>query len=1300
MPKENIKFHFYDIECLTNMFMLTVYLPEENKVEQYYLADKNYAKLISQEPDLLSKIQQRVNLRNANFRPNRIIKRSGTSALPGNGISELINLANPKNIVRLAREFGLSNADDAANPLDLTNTYPNGLRLTADTDKPNGDSKWQTQAVINRYRNQLNHIIDKKDDQKYLRFAKRNALYTKQELKDLSTLHYHEYDNRVDPYLIGYNSYNYDLTILAIFLAGAFNEVNADSLNAKIMSFNQTGFHYFDIQPDTPETMRNINNAMFSEKFKNQMPAILYKARDTDIKNAKDIDFHNAFMIRKNMLRSGRHLDAAKLNEKLNKVGLKRLLGIKGYQILQSDKLRPGTDTLTDIDQFYELLAYNASDCINLAALFDDNQYIGNFTQKEQLLQDYPMIVYAKKPDEYAPDIAPNRVKKNRMTIDSTSAQIATNVVCPYGHLKDIQAVNLLYPEKHKAKETGIEQFNVLKLTEDFFNKNVYQPALKLNKKNAEQALARFNVVMDYYKFIENKNFNDSAYYFTDQLLPFNHDPRTRNAMKHMKDEDYKTLFQQPNTFTWLKIKQELANNPNLDKIFTFTDAASDLVFNLPYQFISKQKIAPIPNLDENLTSSNQFKPLTIGDLLTYLGNKACDLDNLINQLNPPLENIYANSKTPKLLPYSDFEKVRQLVEKLSTKYLNFKLTLNAQKPGELVKQQLINVKTCKRMYQMCMRPYTDIDLPKGNYCLPFYKPDCSPSSGYAVFSIGGVHGAEYDQELYNKDHAEFNKIKNQKRQQLLLTGFAANSEDQNSKEKTKTAIWEDRHALFRKSKNGLYSLNSRYTFTSIDNVNHEDFSSYYPSLCRMLNVYWNDGIGYDIYGTIYDKKEKLGRMKSDPKYSKAQRAYFTTMRQGTKLILNSTTGKGDTHGQNSPIQMNNNIITMRLIGQMFTWRIGQAQTLLGAICISTNTDGIYTVLDDVELNAKSLAKQSATIHVRIDPERLHLISKDTNNRIESDVKTHHVNTASGGSLRAFNGPTTTGRLAHPGVIDRALGLYLLQMADQKSSFYDPRLRKPFNIKLGLKILTHLLDERTNNKDLSLSDKQKLLNFYQNIIASSPSSQRFIFTLKDYLPNINDLTLLNKKQKNNPVMQQLSFFDDQSNANSLSKDDLKPIQQYNRVFYVKDNGFTHDKIRHVYVASAKKIQAKYVIARKNAGKPVFNNSEIAWQILKLNGVNVSSLNENEDREASVVNLPSLSPKLNVMIVNDDLARLDSNFIDSLIQSLDLSAYLELLCSAYTKNWANNQAAKSLTGKTLDKYIHHYISTGLKELQYV
>ena len=106
----NTKFHFYDIECLRNIFTLTVYLPEENKVEQYFLTSrqkhgeaKSLFELIQNEPNLLENTTKRVRLRNLNFNPSRKINRDkDNKAILSTGKVELYDLSDNKNVIRLA----------------------------------------------------------------------------------------------------------------------------------------------------------------------------------------------------------------------------------------------------------------------------------------------------------------------------------------------------------------------------------------------------------------------------------------------------------------------------------------------------------------------------------------------------------------------------------------------------------------------------------------------------------------------------------------------------------------------------------------------------------------------------------------------------------------------------------------------------------------------------------------------------------------------------------------------------------------------------------------------------------------------------------------------------------------------------------------------------------------------------------------------------------------------------------------------------------------------------------------------
>src|SRR5699024_5574926 len=76
-------------------------------------------------------------------------------------------------------------------------------------------------------------------------------------------------------------------------------------------------------------------------------------------------------------------------------------------------------------------------------------------------------------------------------------------VLCPYGHLNDIRAVSFNYPDPVLAEKFGIESRNILDETRTFFYSLYPQPELR----------QKFDVIYNYYKSIEGKNFNDSQAY-------------------------------------------------------------------------------------------------------------------------------------------------------------------------------------------------------------------------------------------------------------------------------------------------------------------------------------------------------------------------------------------------------------------------------------------------------------------------------------------------------------------------------------------------------------------------------------------------------------------------------------------------------------------------------------------------------------------------------------------------------------------------------------------------------------------
>src|SRR5699024_435041 len=126
-------------------------------------------------------------------------------------------------------------------------------------------------------------------------------------------------------------------------------------------------------------------------------------------------------------------------------------LGRIGRQIKESDKLSHDT-TITSIEDFYELLAYNVSDCLGLAQLFRHPAYASNFDLKAGLLAQYDETRHTKN----------GAVRKARLAIDSSSSKVVGRILAPYPPLNDIESVSFMYPHPTIAAERGIEPMNVL----------------------------------------------------------------------------------------------------------------------------------------------------------------------------------------------------------------------------------------------------------------------------------------------------------------------------------------------------------------------------------------------------------------------------------------------------------------------------------------------------------------------------------------------------------------------------------------------------------------------------------------------------------------------------------------------------------------------------------------------------------------------------------------------------------------------------------------------------------------------
>lgn len=344
--------------------------------------------------------------------------------------------------------------------------------------------------------------------------------------------------------------------------------------------------------------------------------------------------------------------------------------------------------------------------------------------------------------------------------------------------------------------------------------------------------------------------------------------------------------------------------------------------------------------------------------------------------------------------------------------------------------------------------------------CLPFVDKYGNESPSYVKFSIGGIHGAELNKKQLDKDRAKIkelkekygyiSKIPSKECSRTLLNLIITQSRTSYNgypvrlsheipyfyehTEPVDEIIDPEQFSPYMIQRNTdkrtkesylTEDLIDRYKYTTSGYSAHQDFASYYPVLLINLGVF-HDGNGRDPYEEVKNERIKIkGQLKKLDKDSAEYRDVDQTQ-DGLKLILNSASGilDGD-HDTN--LRANNKAIAMRIIGQLFTFRIGMALALEGATIPSSNTDGIYATHIDFETNKRIVEETLNGLYISIDPEEMFLVSKDANNRME--VVDGKVTSAKGGIIGSWKGAAVDQSLSHPALVDRVLTDYL-QEAD------------------------------------------------------------------------------------------------------------------------------------------------------------------------------------------------------------------------------------------------------------------------------
>lgn len=607
------------------------------------------------------------------------------------------------------------------------------------------------------------------------------------------------------------------------------------------------------------------------------------------------------------------------------------------------------------------------------------------------------------------------------------------------------------------------------------------------------------------------------------------------------------------------------------------------------------------------------------------------------------------------------------------------------------------------------LQPQKLNEIEKRKITIPYFKKDGTPTSCFVNFSTGGIHGSELYIEKYNKQMADYyhekqliteaqaifpNAVDLRKNKgfmskehgfidykQVLLGGRTINNSEYKN-------LDDKRPNLITINKSGYSTTSTAYKYTTVAHTIHEDFSSYYPNMLRNMKAFDNPILGEDRYADLLADKDKYHKAMHDKNISDDEKQRLNILRNAIKLLLNSASGAGDTL-YDTNLRMNNNIISMRIIGQIGTWRIGQAQTFAGALIPSTNTDGLYSILD-AETNNRVLEEQQKSINIEIEPEPILLVSKDSNNRLElmkteGDTEEYKIVNASGGTLACYKEPNPTQSLAHPAMIDYILAYYLKAIAEKKIPKYKNtpiRIDEPFDreyayqiikdafsIKLP-KTLTKKLKEETKYKYDTIEkynhDKLKehyiwLIKQFQTVIAASIGSLTFPIA-SDPIKSTNFLI-------NNSVI-------DTTNPDNLNN--LRNLQHYNRIF-VTIPGTCSDAVS-IQAMGCYKVAPATINKRKdkNDKLAIMGHPKLIKLMEELGYTRDDSTDSNlqllpEDEDLVIRKVSGIEPTWHMRIENRNLYHMSIEELENILSTLDIETYITMAEKSFTKNWMNDKS---------------------------
>lgn len=286
---------------------------------------------------------------------------------------------------------------------------------------------------------------------------------------------------------------------------------------------------------------------------------------------------------------------------------------------------------------------------------------------------------------------------------------------------------------------------------------------------------------------------------------------------------------------------------------------------------------------------------------------------------------------------------------------------------------------------------------------VPYYK-DGKPINAYCRVSTGGAHGST---------HATLSKMSHEEIEAWI------------------------------KSDTGTDGGN-KFT-VDVKDVIHADWSSFYPVMASKMGMYrTSEGVDRytDVINHRFEIKAKAHQLWLDGKENTDEYVYYEESQMGFKFILNNATGAANMHKTYALLPLDNKTLSMRLIGNMFIWTLGQRLAQEGAYIISTNTDGLFFCNMSMEKAQEIMDAYIADYGMDVEPEYMaRFINRDTSNRVELAKDSKSISKV-GGVLRHaqaldFNRRSLGQNVTYPLIAGHAALNYMEQDEEWLQKPYD-----------------------------------------------------------------------------------------------------------------------------------------------------------------------------------------------------------------------------------------------------------------------